>query len=26
VEKALKTLQADLLIEAIPRKRYRLPQ
>ena len=25
VEKALKTLQADLLIEAIPRKRYRLP-
>ncbi|CAB4544781.1 unannotated protein [freshwater metagenome] len=26
VEKALKTLQADLLIEAIPRNRYRLPQ
>ena len=26
VEKALKTLQEDLLIEAIPRKRYRLPQ
>jgi A/G-specific adenine glycosylase len=25
VEKALKTLQEDLLIEAIPRKRYRLP-
>lgn len=25
VERALKTLQADLLIEAIPRKRYRLP-
>jgi len=25
VEKALKTLQNDLLIEAIPRKRYRLP-
>jgi len=25
VEKALKTLQDDLLIEAIPRKRYRLP-
>ena len=25
VEKALITLQADLLIEAIPRKRYRLP-
>ena len=25
VEKALKTLQADLLIEAMPRKRYRLP-
>ena len=25
VEKALKTLQKDLLIEAIPRKRYRLP-
>ena len=25
VEKALKTLQRDLLIEAIPRKRYRLP-
>jgi A/G-specific adenine glycosylase len=26
VEKALKTLQEDLLIEAIPRNRYRLPQ
>ena len=26
IEKALKTLQADLLIEAIPRNRYRLPQ
>jgi len=26
VEKALKTLQADLLIESIPRNRYRLPQ
>ena len=26
VEKALKTLQEDLLIEAIPRMRYRLPQ
>jgi A/G-specific adenine glycosylase len=26
VVKALKTLQADLLIEAIPRNRYRLPQ
>lgn len=25
VEKALKTLESDLLIEAIPRKRYRLP-
>ena len=26
VEKALKSLQTDLLIQAIPRKRYRLPQ
>ena len=26
IEKALETLQEDLLIEAIPRKRYRLPQ
>ncbi|CAB4829731.1 unannotated protein [freshwater metagenome] len=26
VEKALKTLVSDQLIEAIPRKRYRLPQ
>ena len=26
IEKALKTLVSDQLIEAIPRKRYRLPQ